>query len=176
DAAGGGGAGAYRVGGRGGVPRVLLVACPARAASGARAASRGQLRQRLQRRGARHRRGGPPGRADAAGRIGRGGAPRGEARRVRQLLPGVLPRARARGGDLVVDRGPGGALRARRLVLHRRVAPLRVPGARGGVRLRVLRRGGGRRDRVRADGPALVAGPGGVGARGPAVVRAADGQ
>ncbi len=122
---------------------------------------------------------------DAAGRragpmrlVGSGAAsPRAvKIRRLFVLSRGVLPRAGARGGDLVVDRGRRGAVRARRLVLHRRVAPLRVPGARRGVRLRVLRRGGGGRDRVRADGAAVVAGARGLGAGRAAVLRAADGQ
>src|SRR5580698_7409755 len=61
-------------------------------------------------------------------------------------------------------------------VLHRRIAPVRLHGSRRGLRLRVLRRGGGGRHGLRADGPAELAGPRRFGTSRPAGLRTADGQ
>ena len=75
------------------------------------------------------------------------------------LVAGVagLALAVAVGPELVVV---GAAAIAAGLVLHRRLAPLRLPRAGRAVRVRVLRRGGHRRLGLRAGGVAVVAGAG----------------
>src|ERR1700761_7707419 len=176
DTACGGRARADRVWRRGGIRVVFLVAGAARPVCRACAAGGGELRQRLQRRSAGHGCGGAAGRGHAAGRGGGGGASGREVRQFFVFFCGVLPRPGARGGDFVVDRGRRSAVRARRLVLHRRVTSLRLPRGRRGGRLCVLRRGGGGRNRVRTDGAVVVARARGFGARRAAVVRAADDQ
>src|ERR1700761_1983441 len=176
DTACGGRARADRVWRCGGIRVVFLVAGAARLVCRARAAGGGELRQRLQRRSAGHGCGGAAGRAYAACRVGGGVASGRKIRRFFVFFCGVLPRPGARGGDFVVDRGRRSAVRACRLVLHRRVTSLRLPRARRGVRLRVLRSGGGGRNRLRTDGAVVVAWTRGFGARGAAVVRAADDQ
>ncbi len=117
---------------------------------GAGAAGRRQLRQRLLRRHPRHRR--RPGRPDAAGRLRRGHARRGEARGVRGVR-----RRRRRSAWCWRRPPPGGWWRsarsciAGRLVLHRRLAALRLPRPRRGDGLRLLRPGRRGRHDVRPD-------------------------
>ena len=115
-----------------------------------------QLRQRLLRRHPRHRR--RPGRPAAAGRLGRRRPGVGEGGGVRarsawRWSPAWCWRPRRPGGWCSSARC---AVR-RRVVLHRRLDALRLPGARRGHGLRVLRaRRGGRHD-VRPDRDAAAA-------------------
>ena len=126
---------------RGNGDRVLLVveepAGPGRIAG---PAGRRQLRERLLRRHPRDRC--ATGRSDAVGRFGRRAAPGGEVRCLR-LLRGRRGGGSGAGGDddlvAVAVRRAG---RCRRLVLHRRSAPVRVRRLRRAVRLRLLRSAG----------------------------------
>src|ERR1700733_10044594 len=174
DAAGGRRPGADRLGrGPRGQP-VLLVAGAAGARGGARAPGRGQLRQRLQRRRARLGR-----QAGGTGPAGRRGAGIAAARVVGcffVLSGGGGGRGRAGRGDRVVAGRGGGRVRGRRVVLHRRPAAVRVPRARRGLRVRLLRRGRGGGHGVRADGPVQLARAGRLGAGRAAGLRPARGQ
>ncbi len=120
-----------------------------RAGGRPRAPGRGQLRQRLLRRGPRHRR--RPRRADAPGRLGGCDPGRCQGRRV-PLLRGRRGGGAGAGRDHRVVAGGGrAALRARRLVLHRRLEALRLPRARRGDGVLLLRPGGRDRHDVRPD-------------------------
>ena len=133
-------------GGRRAVPRPRT----ARAARRGRAAGRRQLRERLQRRHPRHRR-----RADrsaAAGGLRAGRARRGADRGARRLRRRCGHRPGARRDDDVVAAARRSGRDRRRLVLHGRLAALRLPGPRRGLGVRLLRpRRDGRHD-VRAGG------------------------
>ncbi len=113
------------------------------------APGRGQLRERLLRRHPRHRR--RPGRPDAAGRLRGRLAGGGEAGGV----PGVRRRGCRRAGARGLHRLVAGRRRprvgARRVVLHRRLPPLRLPRPRRGDGVRLLRPGRGGRHDVRPD-------------------------
>ena len=103
------------------VDEAVLVEGAARAGRQPGAAGGGQLRQRLLRRHPRHRR--RPGRPDAAGRLRRRRAGRGEAGGVpglrrRRRRPGWCSRPTTAWWLVAVGRG----LRAGRVVLHRRLA------------------------------------------------------
>ena len=115
----------------------------------ARPSGRRELRQRLLRRHPRHRR--RAGRSDAPRRLGYGVARRGEARGVPGVRGGGRRRARARRDDRLVAGARRRAVRAGRVVLHRRLEALRIPGSGRGHGLRVLRAGRGGRHDVRPD-------------------------
>ena len=112
-------------------------------------AGRRELRQRLLRRHPRHRR--RPGRADAARRLGDGVARRGEARGVRGVRRGRGRRAGARRDHRLVAGRRRRRLRGGRVVLHRRLEALRLPRARRGDGVLLLRPGRGDRHGVRPD-------------------------
>ena len=113
------------------------------------APGRGQLRERLLRRHPRHGR--RPGRPDAARRLRGRLAGIGEAGGV----PGVRRRRCRRAGARGLHRLVAGRRRprvgARRVVLHGRLPPVRLPRPRGGDGVRLLRPGRGGRHDVRPD-------------------------
>ena len=122
---------------------------PAGPGRGAAAPGRRQLRQRLLRRHPGHRR--RPGRADPAGRQRAGEPARGQDRGAAVARGRGSRRPRPGGDDGLVAGRRRAARHPRRLVLHRRLEALRLPRARRGDGVRLLRPGGGHRHDVRPD-------------------------